>query len=92
VDAVSAIRACLVVALLGMVGCIPESRYGEPETATIVAVPCEKRSGEEDCRTVVQFADGRRAVRPGAWGAVGDALMARRNLDYSSSEYWGWTP
>lgn len=72
--------------LLAFAGC---TEVGEPEVVRIVAVECEPQMGISDCRTVVEFPDGRRRVRAGSWGEVGDSFTAQTVRHATESrEFW----
>ena len=66
------------LAFVGLLpGCVdPETR--PLEQVVIVAVACTSDLFGSDCYTAVEFPDGTRLRRYGAWGEVGDTLNARR--------------
>lgn len=68
--------------LVGVSAC-GESESGSANVV-IVQVHCEKRTGEPDCRTIVQnLENNTRYSRVGNWGEVGDTFLVK-NLNSSS--------
>lgn len=73
-------RSFLLALTLMMAGCAKSL----PEKVEIVAIQCEVRGGESDCRTIIERWDGTRMATHGRWGDEGDVF-------YTHLDGW-WAP
>ena len=73
----------IVLALALMLGC--DSPRPVLEDCTIVVVHTERKVGEADSQTIVEFPNQERRARRGTWGNECDVFKCRK-----SDNTWGW--
>lgn len=80
-------RGLVLATALALCGCSTPDTVGEYRAVTVVRVDCEHRTGDEDCRTVVQCDSGcTRLILKGTWGMPGDKFCIRKRTVHMHPE------